>query len=610
MKFLLVAVNAKYIHSNPALYSLRAYSGELAQYVEIQEYTINHLKDQVLSGIYEAKPDVVGFSCYIWNIEFIKSIVKDLRKIRPELPIWLGGPEVSYDAEKMLADLPEATGVMCGEGEAIFRNLLRQYVEFHNMSNFVDSHNMTNAEALHNMSNTKPLLNLWNIPGLVWRNGSEILRNVDQEPISLDEVPFLYDNMEPFANRIVYYESSRGCPFSCSYCLSSIDKRVRFRNLDIVKKELQYFLDLKIPQVKFVDRTFNCRKSHSMGIWQFLMDHDNGVTNFHFEISADLISPEELDILSKMRPGLVQFEIGVQSTNPETLTAIHRGASFARISEVTETIRGFRNIHQHLDLIAGLPFENAEQFAKSFDDVYALKPDQLQLGFLKVLKGSEMAERAKEYGILYRSEAPYEVLSTRWISYGELLELKTIEEMVEIYYNSGMFPHTLGYVVGVEISPYGFYKKLAHYYKKKQLLEVKHTRCKRYEIFHDFAAEQWPKQIKEIDGLLLWDYYLRENARVRPYFAASQDLIRKEINDFYRKEAEQRKYLPGYEKFNGKQMMNMTHLEFFDFDVEYFAKTGERVDKMCAILYDYQVHDGFTKDGETCFIREVLEDAE
>ena len=410
MKFLLAAVNAKYIHSNPGIYSLRAYAGkqnqELLMDIEIAEYTINNQLGDIVADIYRRKPDVIGFSCYIWNIVYIKCIIEDLHQIMPNLPIWLGGPEVSYDAMDIMNRYPQVTGIMIGEGEETFYELLCCY------KRYIKSDNQLRESEDGSHQSIKLWESLRQIKGLALREGFTEPR----ELTDLNRMPFLYEDLAAFENKIIYYESSRGCPFRCSYCLSSIDKKVRLRDLNLVKKELQFFLDGRVKQVKFVDRTFNCNHQHAMAIWQYIYDNDNGVTNFHFEVSADLINDEELALLNKMRPGAVQLEIGVQSTNEKTIQAIRRTMDILRLKKVVAHVKQGNNIHQHLDLIAGLPYEDYETFKNSFNDVYAMEPDQLQLGFLKVLKGSYMYENRAAYGLVYRSEPPYEVLSTNWLT--------------------------------------------------------------------------------------------------------------------------------------------------------------------------------------------------
>ena len=391
MKILLVACNAKYIHSNLAVYDLQAYASDYADHIVLKEYTINQQKDDIMRDIYLEHPDVVCVSCYIWNLSFVKELMADLIKILPGADFWAGGPEVSYDAEKFLTENSEFKGVMVGEGEETFKELAGYYVK-------------KNPQDLKDMT------------GICYRDGDQIIHNGWRQIMDLSRVPFAYEELKDFENRIIYYESSRGCPFSCSYCLSSVDKNLRFRALELVKKELQFFLDHKVPQVKFVDRTFNCKHEHAMTIWKYILEHDNGVTNFHFEISADLLNQEELELISDMRPGLIQLEIGVQSTNEVTIKEIHRTMKLERLKEVVKLIQSGNNIHEHLDLIAGLPYEDYDSFGSSFDEIYELKPNQLQLGFLKVLKGSYMFEHAAEYGIVYHDKPPYEDMSTKWLS--------------------------------------------------------------------------------------------------------------------------------------------------------------------------------------------------
>ena len=496
MKILLAACNAKYIHSNLAVYDLKAYSSDYDKEVLLREYTINQPKDEILKDIYGSGADVVCFSCYIWNISFVRELIRDLAKILPETAFWAGGPEVSYDAEKFLTEMPEMTGVLVGEGEKTFHDLLEYYIDGKG--------------------------SLGEIRGIAYRDGEEIRHNGWRELMNLSEIPFVYQHLEEFENRIIYYESSRGCPFSCSYCLSSIDKKLRFRDLELVKKELQFFLDHKVPQVKFVDRTFNCKHEHAMAIWKYILEHDNGVTNFHFEISADLLREEEMELMSQMRPGLIQLEIGVQSTNPETIRAIHRHMDLKKLEHCVNRVHSFRNIHQHLDLIAGLPYEDYDTFHQSFNDVYQMKPDQLQLGFLKVLKGSLMQKEAEVYGIVYKEKEPYEVLSTNWLTYGEVLKLKMVESMVEVYYNSGQFWHTLEYLVPLEKDAFTFYEKLGSFYEKKGYSEISHSRMRRYEILLEYLQEETDVPTEVAAQKMLYDLYLREKLKKRPVFAPDQ----------------------------------------------------------------------------------------
>ena len=560
MKIILTAINAKYIHSNLAIYSLKAYAKKYAEHIFLAEYTINQQLDEILMDIYKQKPDVLCFSCYIWNISYVETLIREIHKILPSLPIWLGGPEVSYDAEEVLRRLPEVTGVVKGEGEETFLELASYYVE------------------------GKGEEYLCGIKGISYRkHDGEIEENQWREIMDLSKVPFVYEDMDEFRNKIIYYETSRGCPFSCSYCLSSVDKCLRFRDLKLVKKELQFFLDNEVPQVKFVDRTFNCKHDHALEIWRYIAENDNGITNFHFEISADLLNEEELALLGTMREGLVQLEIGVQSTNPKTIGEIKRTMRFEKVSDAVKRVNAGRNIHQHLDLIAGLPYEDYKSFGKSFNDVYALSPEQLQLGFLKVLKGSYMEEHTEEYGLVYKSLPPYEVLYTKWLSYEDVLKLKRIEEMVEVYYNSGQFSYTLEHLTGEFATPFAFFEQLGEYYEKHAFHMISHSRITRYEILLGFVEKYVSERVDFYRELLVFDLYLRENIKSRPVFAGENTVDKEWLSGFYEEESKEHKYLRGYEKYDKRQLRKMTHIEKFNYDV-----LGNGTQKDTVILFDYQ----------------------
>ncbi|MDD6805842.1 MAG: B12-binding domain-containing radical SAM protein [Clostridiales bacterium] len=570
MKFLLTAVNAKYIHSNPAIYSLRAYAGvTYEQHIELAEYTINHSLQSILTGIYEKKPDVIGFSCYIWNIRMIEELLEELPKIMPRVPIWVGGPEVTYRAAEFLEQHPSVQGVMVGEGEATFLEVLRYYLE-------------------------EPI-SLSQIAGIVYRDEKgRIIQNEPRELTNLDRLPFLYHNLEPFTNRIIYYETGRGCPYRCSYCLSSIDKTVRLRSFSVVREELQFFLDHQVTQVKFVDRTFNCNRKHAMDIWQYLIEHDNGVTNFHFEIEADILSEEELALLAKARPGLFQMEIGVQTANPETLHEIRRTARLDRIEHAVAQLKRAGNIHVHLDLIAGLPFEDYESFGHSFDTVYAMEPEQLQLGFLKVLWGSYMQEKAKDYELKYLTTAPYEVLSTKWLSYGDVVRLKRVEEMVELYYNSNQFTTTLPLLEAFFARPFEMYQALADFYEDNGYFVTTPSRIYRYQVLLDFILSIAPgEHLAYFKEALTYDIYLRENAKSRPDFAPDLQEYKNVITDFYREEAENHRFLPESSQYDARQLQRMTHLEVLQYPVFSKEKMAElknglwEKEESYFVLFDY-----------------------
>lgn len=552
MKILLAACNAKYIHSNPAVYDLRAFADCYRDSILLREYTINQTKDEVMKDIFRSGADIVCFSCYIWNISYIRDLLPDLKKILPGTAFWAGGPEVSFDGENFLKENPSLTGIMMGEGESTFLDLAAYYLE-----------GKGSLEA---------------IPGIIYRRDDKMIHNGLRELMDLSQVPFTYEHVEDFANRIIYYESSRGCPFSCSYCLSSVDKKLRFRELSLVKKELQFFLDKKVPQVKFVDRTFNCRHDHAMEIWQYIYDHDNGITNFHFEVSADLIREEELELMSRMRPGLIQLEIGVQSTNPETIQAIRRTMNLDRLKKTVAQIKSYGNIHQHLDLIAGLPYEDYQSFRNSFCQVYRMEPDQLQLGFLKVLKGSAMYEEAAQYQILYKEKEPYEVLSTRWLSYEEILKLKMVESMVEVYYNSGQFQHTLGWIMERVENPFDFFESLGAFYEEKGYSEISHSRIRRYEILLEFLQEKTAISWETASRYMVYDLYLREKLKKRPDFASNQKPYERAIWN--------------YRKANA--IPKTAHIEVF----------GHRE----AVLFDYEKRNPLTNNAEAYRISLSYED--
>lgn len=588
MKFLLVAVNAKYIHSNPAIYSLRAFAGKIAaKKVELAEYTVNQSMQEILADIYARKPDAVGFSCYIWNWALIRELLAELPKLLPRTDIWLGGPEVTYDADRIMEAYPRLTGIMIGEGEATFRDLMEYYLnketgktetgktetgktetgktETGETETWETEPHETEAQKSEADMPAAGIVQekLQNISGLCLRTGYTAVRKL----VDMSGIPFLYDDLAPFENRIIYYETSRGCPYRCSYCLSSVEKRVRIRDINVVKRELHFFLDRRVKQVKLVDRTFNCDHEHAMAVWRFIKENDNSVTNFHFEISADILREDEIELLCSLRPGQVQLEIGVQSVNPDTLRAIQRTMNVERLERIVTVIRREQNIHLHLDLIAGLPYEGYTSFGESFDRVYAMRPDQLQLGFLKVLKGSPLWEKAEEFGIRYLDSPPYEVLYTRWLSYEEIRKLKAIEEMVELYYNSGQFTRTLPFLERAFETPFAMYERLAAFYKEKGYFTNSPARAYRYQVLLEFAEKWDGARLPVYRELLTLDLYLRENVKSRPEFAADISVCGESIRCFYQAEETERRYLPGYEGWDWKQLSRMTHLEPFRYPV-------------------------------------------
>lgn len=615
MKVLLVAINAKYIHSNLAIYTLQAYAKSKGIDVEIAEYTINNYAEEIMADIYRKKPDFLGFSCYIWNISYVTDIAKELHKVLPNMAIWFGGPEVSYESENYLKEHTYVDGIMIGEGEETLCELVRSYEEYFKETLVKQEENNvieSNAELIKGVKGieeeNKGILKnaprivsrLKNIRGIVIRNqvnesksDAEIqIINTGMRPyLDLDEVPFPYNNIDKFANRIIYYESSRGCPYSCSYCMSSIDKRVRFRSMELVKKELKFFIDNNITQVKFVDRTFNCNKQRTLEIWKFIKENDNGITNFHFEISADILSDEEIEMMKDMRPRLIQLEIGVQSTNEKTIDAIKRKMDFAKLSDIVNRINDTNKVHQHLDLIAGLPYEDYESFRLSFNDVYGLRPEQLQLGFLKVLKGSLMHEEAEKYGIVYKSNPVYEVLKTKWLSYDDVLKLKQIEDVLEVYYNSRQFENTMEYLLRFFETPFDMYEHIANYYDENNLFGIKHTRINRYIILLDMLGKTVLKKLdKEYNiarQLLVHDLYLREKVKSRPEFAEDMNIYKDKYNELYKNEEQIRAILPAYNQYDTKQIARMTHIEHYTIDIQELINNKKIIEKDYFILYDY-----------------------
>lgn len=567
MKIFLTAINAKYIHSNLAVYSLRAYAKVFQEQIEIGEYTINNRVDYILEQIYKAKPDVLCFSCYIWNIGYVEDLITEYHKLCPEVPIWVGGPEVSYEVETFLEEHPQVTGVMIGEGERTFQQLCEYYV---------------------NQNGTLKELN-----GIAYKDSvsGEVIFTQPQEPMNMSDIPFCYDHIENFENRIIYYESSRGCPFNCSYCLSSIDKKLRFRDTELVKKELAFFIEKKVPQVKFVDRTFNCKHDHAMEIWRFVKEHDNGITNFHFEISADLLNEEELALIHDMRPGLIQLEIGVQSTNEPTIREIHRTMKLELLKDIVRKIQSGGNIHEHLDLIAGLPYEDYAAFTKSFDEIYELKPNQLQLGFLKVLKGSYMYGHAAEYEIVYHEKTPYEVMKTKWLSFDDVLKIKQVEEMLEVYYNSGQFEITMKVLEPLFDSAFMMFQELGAFYEAKGYFGMSHSRIRRAEILLEFMRERKSSGavMQMLEESLTFDLYYRENCKSRPSWAPSPAEFK-----------EQTRY---YCKNGAKSHLEPFHYRFPEKSKKALQEVPKRLEKPVYMLFDYENRDPL--DHQAC-VTEVL----
>lgn len=599
MKILLTAINAKYIHSNLAVYSLQAYAAAHGHKIERAEYTINNQLEDILEKIYCQKPDILLFSCYIWNVEYVKELVSEFHKLRPEVPIWVGGPEVSFETERFLKENPAITGIMMGEGERTLTELCEYFEQCEQdaqslSQNRDEARNETAGAGMEyeKKSGAFTELNeemLKKIGGISYRrsDGTVAIQPL-RSLLPMDELPFCYANLKDFEHRIIYYESSRGCPFNCSYCLSSVDKKLRFRSLPLVYKELQFFIDAKVPQVKFVDRTFNCQHEHAMGIWKYIKEHDNGITNFHFEISADLLREDELELISDMRPGLIQLEIGVQSTNGDTIREIHRTMRLEEVYRAVNRVKAGKNIHQHLDLIAGLPFEDYQRFQQSFNDIYALHPQQLQLGFLKVLKGSYMYEHAQEYGLVYRSRPPYEVMASKWVSYDEMLEIRLVEEMLELHYNSGQFLTYLAVLEWKYDSTFQMFLDMGHFYREHGYLDCSHSRVRRTEIVQEFAEIVDPERRDIYREALIFDLYKIEKSKSRPFWAKNVQQDKRQTGKYLREHGMEKKYC---------------HFEYF----EHINEKGEITEEKDPLwlLFDYENRDSLTNEAALFRIDEM-----
>lgn len=558
MNILLVGINAKFIHSNLAIRSIKNYAeANYSIKINIAEYTINHHLDYILQEIFLQSPDVLGISCYIWNWELIKMLVPEIKKMLPNLKVILGGPEVSFNSDSALTQ-SQADFVLLGEGEKSFSELVNSLIHSD------DSYKLIN--------------------GITYYDNGEIISNQSLSPMDMDKLPFVYNDLSEFENRIIYYESMRGCPFNCQYCLSSTNKGVRFRNLELVLSELDHFLENRVRQVKFVDRTFNCNKEYSQNILKHLIDNDNGYTNFHFEIAADLLDDSTIELVSNARKGLFQFEIGVQSTNPKTLSAIDRKSDFEYLSSVVKKLQKPNNIHLHLDLIAGLPYEDITSFKKSFNDVYSLSPDQFQLGFLKLLKGSGLHQKSDEYGIVCRNFAPYEVLYTKWVSPQEMQKLKQIENVVEIYYNSNRFLRSIKHIEKQFETPFELYSTLADFYYQNGFHSRSHSKLDVYNILYEFYLSLNPVDTTEFLWLIKFDLYSHEKAKKLPEWMTNNITTpyRQKIIEFLDDRNNIETLLSEYSEIDSKTIGRMVHIEIFPFNPITLEKTTT------TILFNYK----------------------
>lgn len=544
MKIILTTLNSKYVHSCLSIRYLKSFCKDIAD-IDLMEFTINQNIDHIAGEIYKERPDIIGFSTYIWNREETLRISQMLKMVNPNMKIILGGPEVSFDSEEVLNENWFVDFIVSGEGEIPFRELLLTILQ--NDDNY--SH----------------------INGLTYREGQRIIKN---PPVNLmedlDLIPTPYEDVDDLKDKIVYYECSRGCPFNCQFCLSSTIKGVRYFSINRVKEDLSRLIDAKVKQVKFVDRTFNANKKYAMEIMKFIMDKNPENMNFHFEVTAHLIDEDMLEFLKEAKPGLFQFEIGVQSTNGKTIEAIGRTTDFKKLKEVCKKIKSYRNIHQHLDLIAGLPYEGYDSFKKSFNDIYEIKPEKIQLGFLKLLKGSGLRRDKDKYGFKFLDVPPYEVLETDYIKYDQMLKLKGIEDLVEKYYNEEYFKHTISYLIRKKYdSAFDFFEDFLKFWEYRGYHKVSHSRNKLYEILWEFCSFNKFEQLDVINEIIKYDYIFnnRDSNLPRFIYRFDVDLIQSHKHEILKDESLLRDVLPSYVDVPTKDLIKKVHIEGFEIDV-------------------------------------------
>ena len=563
MKILLTTLNSKYIHS--AL-SLKYIYNNIADIegisVFVKEYTINENLQDIFADIFSDTYDLIAFSCYIWNIEYIIKLCNDIKIADKNVKILLGGPEVSYESYEFMSKYEFSDFIIRDEGEVIFRNFVKSYISNKDFSN---------------------------IPSFLYRINGDIIENPYEAPIdNLALIKGAYDifNEDDVKDKIVYYETSRGCSYNCAYCLSSITKKVRFFPYEKVISDIKKIVEAGAKQIKFVDRTFNFDKKRTIEIIKYLCGIDNGSINFHFEITAHILQDDLLDMLRNARPGLFQFEIGVQSTNKQTIKSVNRIDNFEKIREKVIKIKSFGNIHQHLDLIVGLPYEDVVSFKKSFNDVMSLRPDNLQLGFLKVLKGSPIKSMINEYDIRYRDYSPYEVISTKFITYKEVIMLKSIEEMLEDYYNSMTYNYSFDYVFDIFDGDYfEFFKKFAEF-KKENSYNKNLSRDTRFLLLCEFVETILENQdFKVFKEFLKLDFMLMGRNRNIPGFLSNNNVDsttkKAKITDFLNKE-----------EIHVSNKNNLA-IECFNIDIELYKTKKVIVSAETYVIFDYNKDKNF-----------------
>ncbi|MCY6959031.1 B12-binding domain-containing radical SAM protein [Clostridium brassicae] len=565
MKVTVVGINAKFIHSNLAVRYLKAYTKDLDYQCSIREFSINDRIERVVEELIKEESDIIAFSCYIWNIEFIKAVANIIKIINKDIEIIYGGPEVSFNGKDFLENNP-GEYLIEGEGENTFRELILYKLEFKKDSNREKGSNLG--------------VLLKGIKGLYYKERNKVYYGGIRPNMDINDVVFSYTKEEELDNKIVYYEASRGCPFGCKYCLSSVDRKVRFRDIEKVKSELKFLIDKKVRLIKFVDRTFNCKESFAMDIWKFIIEQ-NTETKFHFEISADLLTEDEINLLSKAPKGRIQFEVGVQTTNNEILKNIDRHVNFSKIKEKVEEVKKLKNISQHLDLIAGLPGEDFQSFKNSFNNIYIMEPEEIQLGFLKILKGSPMSKEASKWGMKYSPYPPYEILKTNKISYLELIELKKVEAVVDKYYNSGKFSTILKYFIPKFSTPFDFYYSLGMFFQEKGYFDRNISASDYYNVFLEFNCEKLKENNFILRELIKYDYLMFNKKRGIPSFL--KDQISKAEIKLIKDKILQRGF--NFEK-------NGYHIEKFNIDVLNFINNSNILKKETYLVYN---HNDFQK---------------
>ena len=584
MKILITTLNSKFIHSSLSIRYLKSYVKNEFPDIEIQEYTINQNIDYIVGDIFKRNVDIVAFSCYIWNIEHILHISEALKLVNPNIKIILGGPEVSFDGEEIIRNNSFIDFIIYGEGEETFKELLIK------LKNKADNYK--------------------SIKGLIFQKNEKVYVTEPRPLIqNLDTIPSPFeDDLEDLKNKIVYFESSRGCPFNCRFCLSSTIKGVRFFSIERVKRDLKRLIDAKVKQVKFVDRTFNARKDYALEIMNFIVEQNVSNINFHFEVTAHLLDEDILNFLQNVPRGLFQFEIGVQSTNPQTLEAIDRVTNIEKLKNVVTRIKSYNNIHQHLDLIAGLPYEDLNSFKKSFNEIYSLRPEKLQLGFLKLLKGSELRNKKDLYGFKFLNKPPYEVLENNYIKYKDILKLKGIEDLVEKYGNEFYFENSLSYIMNnFYKSPFEFYESFAEYWERKGLSNESHGRIDLYRILLDFYEENINRNVKLFKDILRFDFICNTKSPTIPEFLknSNEDIPKQMKHNFLKKREILGRYLPKYLDLPTKKIVNEVYIEKFNYDILKIIEKNYRLEE-ATLCHTYILF--YYDDANGCCFFQVTEE--